>query len=817
MVRRYSARKDYASQNASWQGVNLSSSGPQPYSGIDNLKNMSIQDDHIYVSVSQQQHSMIASGQPLPTDRYPALSGYFTDEATASRHFDGDSRYSAVGLAGDLQQNPYYDPDAAMQAAMDGKEYFPQFNGNLDCFTIDRDRLEAVYGTRDLNAAVGKCTANDHLGCGGGNQGFNSDLTELYNNGCLKYDPARSRTSEDVVCRDYDAMQSRAEARTQDCFARHERTPSPEVCAQTSMGPANTVQSQPFHSTEVQKSAYYTGMHERLNDPNLFQDNAPSDYQYVKTIYGKSAEGVLGNTSGQRNLSAQRTVGGEDRRSTDDGGHLIGTRFQGSGDMENLEPQDRNLNRGSYKQMENRWAAAQDAGDKVFVHSESFHSDQSQRPEAFMGYAIYEHPDGTREWEAFSYQNESSSTQQEWNDALNQFDPKGLYLDNSLNPRDYNPADYEAELNDMDSPEQSRPPVGTTPDQHQDENQEQAQDENQEQAQDENQEQAQDENQEQPQDENQEQAQDENREQAQDENQEQAQDENQEQAQDENQEQAQDENQEQAQDENQEQTQDENQEQAQDENQEQDQDKSQEQAQDENQEQAQDENQEQAQDENQEQAQDENQEQAQDENQEQAQDENQEQVQDENQEQAQTDDLSMDQAAERESQEEQAQTDDLSMDQAAEQAPQEEQTQSDDLSMDQAAEQAPEQEQTQTGDLSMDQAAEQAPQEEQAQTGDLSMDQAAEQAPEQEQTQSDDLSMDQAAEQAPEQEQTQSDDLSMDQAAEQAPEQEQTQSDDLSMDQAAGEDASAAQEQDSSGGEEQSSGQEEDQSQGYSY
>ena len=741
MVRRYSARKDYASQNASWQGVNLSSSGPQPYSGIDNLKNMSIQDDHIYVSVSQQQHSMIASGQPLPTDRYPALSGYFTDEATASRHFDGDSRYSAVGLAGDLQQNPYYDPDAAMQAAMDGKEYFPQFNGNLDCFTIDRDRLEAVYGTRDLNAAVGKCTANDHLGCGGGNQGFNSDLTELYNNGCLKYDPARSRTSEDVVCRDYDAMQSRAEARTQDCFARHERTPSPEVCAQTSMGPANTVQSQPFHSTEVQKSAYYTGMHERLNDPNLFQDNAPSDYQYVKTIYGKSAEGVLGNTSGQRNLSAQRTVGGEDRRSTDDGGHLIGTRFQGSGDMENLEPQDRNLNRGSYKQMENRWAAAQDAGDKVFVHSESFHSDQSQRPEAFMGYAIYEHPDGTREWEAFSYQNESSSTQQEWNDALNQFDPKGLYLDNSLNPRDYNPADYEAELNDMDSPEQSRPPVGTTPDQHQDENQEQAQDENQEQAQDENQEQ--------PQDENQEQAQDENREQAQDENQEQAQDENQEQAQD----------------------------------------------------------------------------------------ENQEQVQDENQEQAQTDDLSMDQAAERESQEEQAQTDDLSMDQAAEQAPQEEQTQSDDLSMDQAAEQAPEQEQTQTGDLSMDQAAEQAPQEEQAQTGDLSMDQAAEQAPqeeqaqtgdlsmdqaaeqapEQEQTQSDDLSMDQAAEQAPEQEQTQSDDLSMDQAAEQAPEQEQTQSDDLSMDQAAGEDASAAQEQDSSGGEEQSSGQEEDQSQGYSY
>ena len=471
MSRRYSPKKDYADLNASFQGVDLSSNSFQMYSGIDDLKNMSIQDDHIYVSVSTLQQKIISSGQQLPTDKYPALSGYFTDEATASRHFNGDSWYSAVKLADDLQQAPYYDPDAAVQAAINGEEYFPKFNSELVCFTIDRDQLEKIYGTRDLNAAVGKCMANDHLGRGGGNQGFNSDLTEFYNNGCLKYDPSRSRTSNDVLCRNYDAMQSRAEARTQDCLNRHERTPSIAICTQTSVGSASIVPSPPFHSTEIRESTHYTGLHGQLHDPDLFRNNAPADYQYVQTAYGKFAQGVLGYTPGQRNPTSQRTVGGEDRLPTDDGGHLIGARFQGSGNIENLEAQDRNLNRGSYKKMENRWAAAQDAGDKIFAHSESFHSNQSQRPDAFMGYAIYEHPDGTREWEAFSYQNESSSTQQEWNDALNQFDPNGLYMDDYINPRNYDPKDYEAELNDMDFLEQGKSSTKKVSNQNQNEHQ----------------------------------------------------------------------------------------------------------------------------------------------------------------------------------------------------------------------------------------------------------------------------------------------------------------------------------------------------------
>ena len=624
MANRYSPRKDYAGQNAAWQGVNLSSRDIQMYSGVDGLKNMTIQDDRIYVSVSQDQHTILESGQQLPTDRYPALSGYFTDEATASRHFTGAGQYDAAGLAADLQQAPRYDPDAAMTAAMNGQDYSPTFNGNLACFTIDRDRLEAVYGTRDLNAAVGKCLSNDHLGPGGGNQGFNSDLTELCNNGCLQYDASRSRASQNVACQDYDTMLSRAESRTQDCLARQERTPSPEICARTGTEPVNPVQSQPFHSTEVQESHYYDGLHQRLHDPALFQSNTPGDYQYVQTVHGKFAEGVLGNEPGKRNLSDQRTVGGEDRRPTDDGGHLIGSRFHGSGNLENLEAQDRNLNRGSYKQMENRWAAAQYAGDQVFVHSESFRSNGSQRPDAFMGYAIYEHPDGTREWEAFSYQNESSATQQEWNDALDRFDPKGICMDNSLNPREYNPADYEAEFNSMDSLDEIQTQDGNLS-MNQPTEQAPTEERDQTQAQTESHDQVQTEDQDQVQAEDQDQVQTESQDQVQTEGQEQVQTESQDQVQTEGQEQVQTEDQEQAQTEDQEQIQSE--------------DLSMDQA----------------------------------------------AGQAPQEEQAQSEDLSMDQAAGQAPQEEQAQSEDLSMDQAAGQAPQEEQAQSEDLSMDQAA------------------------------------------------------------------------------------------------------------------------------------
>ena len=156
-------------------------------------------------------------------------------------------------------------------------------------------------------------------------------------------------------------------------------------------------------------------LHNDLNNPNLFTENKSGDYTYAETQYGKHAEGNLTLAKGNRDVAAQREAGGEDRRATDDGGHLIGNRFDGSGGTENLDAQDSNINRGSYKQLENREAAQLQSGDQVFTNKDTFKSNDSERPNAYMGYDITEHPDGTRDWDAYSYQNESAATQEAWN------------------------------------------------------------------------------------------------------------------------------------------------------------------------------------------------------------------------------------------------------------------------------------------------------------------------------------------------------------------------------------------------------------------
>lgn len=65
---------------------------------------------------------------------------------------------------------------------------------------------------------------------------------------------------------------------------------------------------------------------------------------------------VLGKC--KRNKAMQVAVGREDRLFDDDGGHLIGTQFRGSGDIDNLFAQNRYINRssGEWYKMETEWA-----------------------------------------------------------------------------------------------------------------------------------------------------------------------------------------------------------------------------------------------------------------------------------------------------------------------------------------------------------------------------------------------------------------------------------------------------------------------------
>ena len=58
----------------------------------------------------------------------------------------------------------------------------------------------------------------------------------------------------------------------------------------------------------------------------------------------------------QRDGKAQREAGGNPPQPGDDGGHYIGTRFDGSPGAENLFAQNQVVNRSDYKRLENSWA-----------------------------------------------------------------------------------------------------------------------------------------------------------------------------------------------------------------------------------------------------------------------------------------------------------------------------------------------------------------------------------------------------------------------------------------------------------------------------
>lgn len=165
---------------------------------------------------------------------------------------------------------------------------------------------------------------------------------------------------------------------------------------------------------------------EDLNNPYLFSEYKSGEYEYEVSAGGKSATGSLKIADApERDSKAQASAGGDFRRSkdhewgADDGGHLIGARFGGETGEENLTAQNRNLNRSDYKQMENDWAARLENGEKVFVHIET---DGAERPNAYMGYAIYESPDGTRDFETFHMVNESRSEVAKWEEEAAEWD-----------------------------------------------------------------------------------------------------------------------------------------------------------------------------------------------------------------------------------------------------------------------------------------------------------------------------------------------------------------------------------------------------------
>lgn len=82
-----------------------------------------------------------------------------------------------------------------------------------------------------------------------------------------------------------------------------------------------------------------------------------------------------------RDNDAQLRAGGEDRRPTDQGGHLVARDLNGDGGIGNLVAMDSRINQSDYKLMENDIKSALDEGKDVVLKGKMDYPGDSQRPD----------------------------------------------------------------------------------------------------------------------------------------------------------------------------------------------------------------------------------------------------------------------------------------------------------------------------------------------------------------------------------------------------------------------------------------------------
>lgn len=114
-----------------------------------------------------------------------------------------------------------------------------------------------------------------------------------------------------------------------------------------------------------------------------------------------SAEGKLRVKEHEGRLTIKDTledIGKGFEKETDDRGHLIGDQFGGSNGLENMIPQDANINRITFKNFENQLAKEVKANKDVQVKIDLIYKGDSRRPEALVvTYSI----DGKKSMEIF--------------------------------------------------------------------------------------------------------------------------------------------------------------------------------------------------------------------------------------------------------------------------------------------------------------------------------------------------------------------------------------------------------------------------------
>lgn len=116
-------------------------------------------------------------------------------------------------------------------------------------------------------------------------------------------------------------------------------------------------------------------------------------YRYTSDMFGRpvTASGDLtlnskpGATRDATAKQNQLLAGGDDRLSTDQGGHGLGNQFFGRNDEWNLTPQDGNLNHSAYRVMENSWRTTLKApGGTVHAEVRNVYDQPTLRPTDYV-------------------------------------------------------------------------------------------------------------------------------------------------------------------------------------------------------------------------------------------------------------------------------------------------------------------------------------------------------------------------------------------------------------------------------------------------
>lgn len=101
------------------------------------------------------------------------------------------------------------------------------------------------------------------------------------------------------------------------------------------------------------------------------------DHGRVTEVYGDLHLGESYRTGHQTEVGHMGVEG-------DEGGHLVGARFEGSPEGVNLVPQDMHLNRSDWKMMENEWATALEEGKEVTFDTSLGYDGDDSRPTDFI-------------------------------------------------------------------------------------------------------------------------------------------------------------------------------------------------------------------------------------------------------------------------------------------------------------------------------------------------------------------------------------------------------------------------------------------------